>query len=204
MDRLEYNVSTLKRGNISIHFNNMDGNSAITLGANVPSKHGQRFFNDLLATTTVYCDSETDDENVMKEESKTLADWQDCIRNELRRTDLRFIDFADDVREEKEQRKFVQNCMDYGGSFTVKSESSSRRYTIVFPEEPPPSGEDTPPLPYCSCRAYRYKSFDTKNESNLKGCCKHLYDVVDFAERSVEDYDWNYRVRLGTDDPWSV
>lgn len=146
--------------------------------------------------------SETDEDLI--EEKTTLAEWQDDIRRDLRRVDLPFIDFSTDEEEEESQKAYVRNCMNYGGSFTVGSESSQRRYTIVFPRDAPPlTMNDVPCLPYCSCRAYEFKSFDSKNEYAMKGGCKHLYDVIEFGGRSMDEYDWNFRLTLAND-PWSI
>jgi hypothetical protein len=186
--------------------------------AEVPQNEAAQYFQNMVQATSQYFqpgeyrqveDKKDEPDEQVEVSHYTVADWQEQLMQNLRRTDLIHISLDPYGNTHRRERSVVRSAMRGGGAFTVNSESGERRYTIVFMEEGPPlrmnDGTSAPNLPFCSCRAFRYRSYDSRNENHNQGGCKHLRDVYDFADTN-EDFssvNWNFRPEDSSLDPWS-
>ena len=197
----------------------------------MPSQEAADCFRNLIQATSSYFDESKEpilpqadvkgEETESDREFTTMEEWQKAIVEQLRRDDLPNISLDPYGTNHRRERGIVRSAMNGGGAFTVKSHTRERRYKIVFPEEAPPpvfvvkENEDGSTirqtirfsyLPYCSCRAYLYQSYDQHNNQGTKGGCKHLRDVIDFADTSPDfsEYNWNSRPEDRDYDPWAI
>lgn len=132
--------------------------------------------------------------------SEEIEIWQQEIKNHLNCENLPFLSLEKAGLKSRHEKAIIKNAIRTCGKFKVNSHDFNKRYKIVFPFFAPP-GEGFLRLPYCSCKAYYYKSFDKKNKLGLRGCCKHLKEVLEYVGVPMGEFDWNQRLGI---DPWKI
>ena len=134
---------------------------------------------------------------------RKLLDWQDTYLNiytSPKYDKIRLIDLSS-----RKNERYVKNVIQNSGAFKIEGDRDE--YVIIFPKVMPPKLHTTKleNLPFCSCHAYHYLSYDSSNNKKLKGCCKHLVSVFAFVDYddNLSAYDWNIRTTLPID-PWQI